>query len=105
MGGSTPKNVLGAICFACIRQCRLSSAAGKRSFPVQFASASGANRCPARNEPWDSLAGLGPEERRYGRCPNVVLPYIWAKHLQVWRESPVEQSTRKESGWAVGWVA
>jgi len=37
-----------------------------------------------------------------GPCPIIVPPYIWAKHLQVWRESSVEQSTRKESGWAVG---
>src|SRR5215831_10588851 len=61
---------------------------------------------PGLQRTWDSLAGLGARRSVvYGRCPYVVPPYIWAKHLQVGRESPVGQSTRKESGWAVGCVA
>lgn len=62
--------------------------------------------CPARNEPGDSLA-VGVWARRRvvcGRSPTLAPQHIWAKHLRVWRESPVGQSTRKDSGWAVGWV-
>ena len=67
MGGSNSsntKNVLGAICFASIRQClrpRRRPRCGNLRFSIQFASTSGENHCPARKETGiPEGAGFGP---------------------------------------------
>ena len=54
---------------------------------------------------WDSLAGLGPGGAACTGAARMSSRRMWAKHLQVWRESPVGQSTRKECAWAVGWAS
>ena len=87
MGGSNPKNVLGAICFACIRQCRLSSAAVRAGIcrcSVQFA-------VPNLGIRWRLSLGLAQKRVVYGAPPECRPEYNWAKHLEVWREWPIEQ--------------
>lgn len=80
------------------------SVSGNPRFSVQLASASGEYHCRLTRNLGIPQGG-GPGGTVYGRCPNVVAQYIWPNTSRCGGESPVGQSTRKESGWAVGWVA
>src|SRR5215467_7165851 len=108
MGGSNPKNVLGAICLHASSSfaCRRRPCERERSFFCPLRKRQWRKPLPGSQRTWDSPAGLGPGGASCTGAARMSSAVHLGQTLPDGKGSRRSDNRReKESGWAVGWVA